>query len=530
MNRTCLPAAGILFSLACNTVLANANQVSMDTIPVVVHVIHLGTPVGSADNPPDSLIDSLILQINNAFSLNGPEYGGADMQLHFQLAATSPECGPTTGILRVDGSNVVNYDDGGITIDTDFCPTCAFDTDVKTLSRWPNTDYLNIWIVHRIDDDPFFPGGYAFFPEYNSALNDGVVLRASVVNGTNKTIIHELGHYFFLHHTFGYTWNECEEEMDCTQDGDLICDTEICNYQFDCSTEINPCTGEEWVVADAEHGYTVLNNYMGYTNCQWMFTEDQKERVQYALNTFRPGLLSSRAVEEHNDPSMPSACNPSALHGLSPYYGIERIEIGTLNIYSNTSQADGAFYVDRTCNQMAYVAAGDSVPVRITCSYQNWSQVAIYLDLDNDGVFTPPGELLVSSQGGVIEDTFVIPSTGIPLCTPLRFRVVVDHPSAPVPTACLLTGTSQDGVGQIEDVALLIQPRNIESLNSGNWNNAAVWSCNCIPSISDFAKIKAGHILSITPQMGLMECADMQVEPGAQLLLSGQLLISGGCY
>ena len=55
-------------------------------------------------------------------------------------------------------------------------------------------------------------------------------------------------------------------------DGDLICDTENCIYTFDCTSTTNPCTEEEWIVVDVEHGYTVLNNYMGYTDCPVSYT------------------------------------------------------------------------------------------------------------------------------------------------------------------------------------------------------------------------------------------------------------------
>ncbi|MBP7239803.1 MAG: hypothetical protein KBA14_06225, partial [Saprospiraceae bacterium] len=231
----CIPVALPLSSISTMPLV-----MPTDTIPVVVHVIHTGTSIGSPDNPPDSLINALLMQMNAAFQLNGPLYGGADIGYAFQLANRSPDCTIAGGINRIDGSVIPLYATGGITGDTNFYPNSAYEIPVKGLSRWPNTDYLNIWIVNTIDGNPFFPGGYAYFPEYNGALIDGIVLRASVVNGTNKTIIHELGHYFYLYHTFGNAWSECITEADCMFDGDLICDTENCMYAFECSSAINP--------------------------------------------------------------------------------------------------------------------------------------------------------------------------------------------------------------------------------------------------------------------------------------------------
>lgn len=37
----------------------------------------------------------------------------------------------------------------------------------------------------------------------------------------------------------------------------------------------------------------------------------------------------------------------------------------------------------------------------------------------------------------------------------------------------------------------------IESVASGNWNNAATWSCSCIPTMSDRVSIKTGHSVSV---------------------------------
>lgn len=501
----------------------------LDTLPIVIHVIHTGTPIGTPDNPSDSLINALINQMNDAFQLDGPNYGGADIGLAFQLANRSPDCMVTTGIVRIDGSSIPDYASGGITTDTFLFPNSAHEIIVKGLSRWPNTDYLNIWIVNTIDGNPNWPGGYAYLPEYNSALTDGIVIRASVANGTNKTILHELGHYFNLLHTFGNAWGDCISETNCALDGDLICDTENCMYAFECSSSTNPCTEEEWEVVDIEHGYTVLNNYMGYTDCQWMFTENQKTRMHSAFSTFRPGLISSHALDTTSSTSIVPACIPSAVNGLSPYYGIQRVEIGSLNVYSGSSLADGSFYLDRMCNQFLEVAAGDSIPVSITCSYENWSQVRIFLDLNNDGIFTSPDELMISGDGGVIEDTMVVPF-GVDLCVPLRLRIAVDHPAAPPPTACMLTGTPGEGVGQIEDYALIVQPRYVESVASGDWDNPANWSCNCVPSSSDFVFVQASHMIDITPQMGLITCADIHLEPGAQLQLDGEMHVAGGCY
>ena len=93
---------------------------------------------------------------------------------------------------------------------------------VKSLSIWPNSDYINVWIVHAIAD----PGiaGYSTLPGAAPAV-DGVVLLANQI--TNSALsTHEFGHYFGLYHTFqGGTATVCPINTDCTSNGDRVCDT-----------------------------------------------------------------------------------------------------------------------------------------------------------------------------------------------------------------------------------------------------------------------------------------------------------------
>src|SRR5215831_4264040 len=138
---------------------------SLYTIPIVVHVIHTGTPVGSADNPTDANIMAMISSLNDSWRKNGAQYGGVDMKIQFQLAVRSPLCGTTTGIERINGSGVPNYVSGGIAIGT--FGGSADELAVKGLADWPNTDYINIWIVNKINGSAVNTGGFAYFAENN---------------------------------------------------------------------------------------------------------------------------------------------------------------------------------------------------------------------------------------------------------------------------------------------------------------------------------------------------------------------------
>ena len=498
------------------------------TLPVVVHVIHCGGPIGSADNPSDALIHDMIASLNNSFRKNGPLYGGIDTKMQFQLALRSPDCNTTSGINRINGGVIANYTYGGIAIDT--YPGSANEVDVKNLSRWPNTDYINIWVVNKINGDMSI-GGFAYFGENSAANKDGIVINASHVNGNSKALVHEMGHVFELYHTFyDDGWETTCPRLDsCTVYGDRICDTEPAKLEYDCNNTNNPCTGNPYVIAEPLHGYSVVNNYMNYSNCTWMFTPDQKDRMRASLLAFRPGLINSSALNASTLPSPRPTCKPTSSFGLAEYYGIERVEFNTLNVYSNSSYKDGTCYNDRTCNQRTVVYKSQTYTLRITGSYANTQSIKAFLDYNNDGDFNDAGELLLKDYAGVAIASILIPSTGIALDLPLRLRIIADNPSPnypTYPTACQLNGDAQYGSGQVEDFTVIIATRQIFSANSGDWNSPATWAGNCVPAPGDHVIIKAGHTVNITPAMGPIECDKLTLEAGSTFNVSGNFKVN----
>ncbi|MEP6674023.1 MAG: M43 family zinc metalloprotease [Ferruginibacter sp.] len=503
---------------------------SIYTLPVVVHVIHTGTAIGAPDNPTDASIIAMISNLNNAWRKNGASFGGVDMKIQFQLATRSPSCGSTNGINRVNGSSVPNYASGGITNYN--APGSAPETAVKRLSRWSNTDYINIWIVNKINGDSIYTGGYAYFPEYNSAITDGLVLNASVVDGSNKTIVHEMGHYFYLYHSFedGNDETTCAANTDCTSQGDLICDTEPCLLLYDCASTTNSCTGNPYIVTDVTHNYSVQNNYMGYTNCQWMFTQGQKTRARAALFAFRNGLISSAALNTTAPASSPAvACIPTALYGLSPYFGVGQVDFNTLHVYSNTSDADSSFYFDRTCNQSTSVEKGKTYTLTVTGTYFNTQRIKVFIDYNNDGDFNDFGEAVLNDLQGVASGPVIIP-TDLVVGARLRMRVLSDNPNLPDPSSCQLSGDATDGAGQIEDYTIVILPKKIYSINSGPWNVPATWSCNCVPQDDDEVTIKAPHSITVTAAMGAVQCGKLILENGSHFDAAGTAFKLVGKY
>jgi len=490
-------------------------------LPIVVHVVHTGTPIGSPDNPSDANIHAMIQQLNNSWRKNGPNFGGVDMRMQFQLAVRSPNCAISTGINRVNGSAVSNYASGGIGING--FPGSADEALVKNLSRWPNTDYINIWIVNKINGTDVGIGGYAYFAQHSDAGIDGIVMNAQFVNGSNRTIAHEMGHVFELYHTFyddAFETN-CPRTDSCSFYGDRVCDTEPSVVAFNCFSLHNSCSGGIYTVADPNMGYTVLNNHMNFTDCPWMFTAGQKARVRAALKTFRPGLINSGALTAAPGNAPLAACMPFVSNGQSPFYGVERVEFNSIRVYSNTSMGDRSNYIDRSCNQRTTVYKGQSYQLKIEGSYENPHSFKAFLDYNNDGDFNDPNEQLLSGYSSSLIAQVTVPENGVVTGIPLRMRVIADNPAPgnpTMPTACQINGTAIEGSGQVEDYAVIIVPGNsIQSVTSGAWNNPSTWNCNCIPVPGDIITVKNGHSISVTQAMGLIEFSKLIIETGASV-------------
>lgn len=251
------------------------------TVPVVFHVLYK-IP---SENISDAQILSQLDVLNNDFrrlnadTINTPfafKSLAADCEIQFCLAQRDPLGNPSNGITRTP-----------TTIDKIGSTNSYYSSAAGGHDIWNRDQYLNIWICNI---DSGITLGFAYLPGSPSNI-DGIVLnyRAVGTMGTatppydeGRTATHEVGHWFNLLHTWGDDGGSCTGSDQVSDTPNQADETYGCpSYpQISCSNFPN---GDMFM------------NYMDYCDdeCFNLFTLEQKTRMHAAINTSRPGLLTS---------------------------------------------------------------------------------------------------------------------------------------------------------------------------------------------------------------------------------------------
>ena len=385
------------------------------TIPVVVHVMHLGESVGVGTNITDAQIQSAIDNLNDCYGGLSPYI--TDVGIQFSLAKRTPVCASTSGILRVDCSG---FSDGG----DDYITVGATDNNrdaLKALSKWPNTSYYNIWIVNEIDNNDGGAGtqGYAYFPGASSTVDGAVILYNSFgydPSGTlgynlksytnyNATANHELGHALNLYHTFEGDFDDtsCPSGNQCGSDlGDCCSDTDPHKRSDgDCGDSGLTCAGAGTDLSD------IVTNIMAYSSdvCQVKYSTEQQARMRAALEGTRAGLISSlgATIPPAQAPNTTAAnCEPvTQATGLGGGFGgIMQVKFASVVSTTSNSQGDGSGdyptgYVDKSldCSSYAELEEGETFNVSVS-TWFNDHNVKVYVDWNNDATLAAGEEEL----------------------------------------------------------------------------------------------------------------------------------------
>jgi len=257
-------------------------------IPVVFHVIHAGEPLGIGSNVSDVEIYKALERLNNNYKNihNHPNNGNTSIQ--FVLATKSPNGSCSSGINRVNFGNNPTYVQYGNAYRT--TDNGVDGATIRGLSNWNPNQYYNIWVVNEITAAQGI-AGYAYYPTEHGKVHDGTFIGYQyLINGTNKTLTHELGHSLNLMHTFqGSTGANCPAQVNgCGADGDCVADTppHPQNHANDLVlTAANSCSGN--------NNSTYKHNYMSYARSEYrnVFTPLQISRMQSATTFYRSSYL-----------------------------------------------------------------------------------------------------------------------------------------------------------------------------------------------------------------------------------------------
>lgn len=299
------------------------------TIPVVVHIVHKGEPIGVGSNIPDSIVHQTIAGLNEYYS--GQSYG-TQTHIQFVLAKRDPNGSATSGINRVNGSVVSDYYTNGIR----YTSNCGANANaIKDLSRWPTDKYYNIWVVHSICT----PGiaAFAALPVPGNAY-DGAVVARDYFSYYNSTLAHEIGHGLNLYHTFEGDGNgsTCPLNNNCLIDGDRVCDTPP-HRRDDCNIGQNPCSNDQANLLNSVY------NIMSYCFPQYLdmrFSNGQLTRMHDAIVNLRPWLYNNENTIPPNSVDLLSI-KPADSTFILPCAGLKNIGFIVFN-YSNSTinQAD----------------------------------------------------------------------------------------------------------------------------------------------------------------------------------------------
>lgn len=256
------------------------------TIPVIFHVIY-NTP---AENVSEADILDLLDAVNEDFSATNGDVGEArgafgfdpvDADIEFCLAKQDEAGVPLDeyGIHRVE------------TVETWFDP----DTETNKMKGstggdtgtegWDRDRYLNIWICDITNGAGYGVAGYAYKPTIAAlppAAIDGIVIDTDLgMDPSNRVLTHEIGHFLGLDHPWGGGAGSCG-----TDDGlDDTPNTAGPSFDF-----VGSCSGDQETCAGTQTQY---ENYMDYSNCQVMYTEDQANLMSLILDNSRLELSES---------------------------------------------------------------------------------------------------------------------------------------------------------------------------------------------------------------------------------------------
>jgi uncharacterized protein YfdQ (DUF2303 family) len=403
------------------------------TVPVVVHVVYNT----AAENLPTATITALLAEMNADYTATNSDIGQVRPAfngvvgtpgIQFCLAQVDPNGNATTGIVRVP------------TTDTWFDPDNETD-NMKMAGTgsqaWDPTRYLNIWICDITSGagGSTITVGYAYLPVGGvvGTSIDGLVIDYSYGTPLGaRTATHEIGHYFGLMHTF-------DDDGACTNADGFVDTPTSDSPTFSCSnTSLMKCGV-----------LTQYENFMDYSDCQVMFTEQQAAYMASILSSTRSGLLLNSACSG----PVTGLCIPTIGSTAGGDY-IDRVALGTMD-NDNSGGTSAPAYTDFSTTHSTQLSRGTEYTLTVQGGTYANDNVAAWIDYDQDEVLEASeklGEANITMANEEVTLTFTVPAGATLGNTVLRVRNVYHNTGEPNPTdPCF-----NYGYGETEDYGITI--------------------------------------------------------------------------
>lgn len=330
-------------------------------LPVVFHIV-LPNPYLITDEVVQSQIDAMntdFAGLNPDTTNLPPEFLAirGHSSIRFVLAKRTPSGKITNGIDRVFGTATGNPDNIVDSIKR---------TSLGGADAWDTKSYINIWVGNISGASGVL--GYTQIPGSGNSIDDGVFcnilgfgISSCNVSDFNKgrTVVHELGHFFGLNHIWGddeNSSNTCsgDDFRPLTSDGSTFTlPASLYNPpgQGNTANDIGDTPNQSIATNGCPSGNRsdsctssspgiLYEDFMDYTSddCYNMFTKKQVERMEYVLNTYLSGLITSQGGTL---PSNPIANDASPVESINPG-GFETSGCNSI-YYPNTQSCPGNF-------------------------------------------------------------------------------------------------------------------------------------------------------------------------------------------
>jgi len=220
-------------------------------------------------------------------------------------------------------------------------------------------------------------------------------------------------------------------------------------------------------------------------NPQHTYTSPGFYSVTLSVNNNASTVTKQDYILVMNGAPAYSGCSISNTQNLNNGFGIGLYNVTLNSINNSTSHNDGN-YQDYACSYFTSLSPGVTYQMTITTGTANNEGARVYIDYNNNGVFTEINEsagTFAANTQGTRSMFFTVPTTGIVSNTPLRMRVISKFNGIPLDPCD--TGL----YGQAEDYVVYLKCGTVvtSAANSGAGTLRDVYGCAVTGSTITFA-------------------------------------------